>query len=54
MGAASFNWPLASSLMLLAIIWAVLWPVVMYFAVKDSPTVDKVDCGLPQQVVQKK
>lgn len=37
LGAASFNWPLVSSLMLLGLIWAVLWPVVMYFAKKDSP-----------------
>lgn len=28
-GAASFNWPLHESLILLAVVWGLLWPVVM-------------------------
>lgn len=33
LGAAAFNWPLLPSLCTLAIIWALLWPAVMYFSV---------------------
>jgi hypothetical protein len=36
-GAASFNWPLLWSLALLAAIWAILWPMVMYFAGRALP-----------------
>ncbi|MCF8069114.1 MAG: DUF2878 domain-containing protein [Desulfobacterales bacterium] len=32
MGAAFFNWPLIPSLIVLAIIWALLWPGIMYLA----------------------
>ncbi|MGA7277764.1 MAG: DUF2878 domain-containing protein [Desulfocapsaceae bacterium] len=31
-GAASFVWPLVPSLILLALTWALLWPMVMYVA----------------------
>ena len=34
--AASFNWPLLSSLGILAIVWALLWPAVMHFSVRSS------------------
>jgi hypothetical protein len=36
-GAASFNWPLLSSLALLGVIWAFLWPMVMYLAGRALP-----------------
>lgn len=32
LGSAYFNWPILPSLVTLAIIWAFLWPAVMYFA----------------------
>jgi hypothetical protein len=35
--AAAFSWPLLPSLLLLAVIWAMLWPAVMFFAGKLSP-----------------
>ena len=37
LGAASFNWPLYTSLLLLAVVWAVLWTGVMYLAGKMLP-----------------
>lgn len=33
LGAASFAWPLLSSLGVLAVIWALLWPAAMHFSV---------------------
>jgi hypothetical protein len=36
LGAASFTWPLLSSLGILAIVWALLWPEVMHFSVMSS------------------
>jgi hypothetical protein len=39
LGAASFPMTLEYSLLVLAVVWAVLWPLVMYFAV----------CGRPRQ-----
>jgi len=33
LGSATFTWPLVQSLCTLSIIWAFLWPVVMYFSV---------------------
>ena len=36
-GAASFNWPLLSTLAMLGVIWACLWPMVMYFAGRALP-----------------
>ena len=36
LGAAVFNWALFPSLLTLAVIWAILWPVVMYFSVKSE------------------
>ncbi|MFT5698285.1 MAG: hypothetical protein ACI8ZB_001139 [Desulforhopalus sp.] len=33
LGAATFNWGLLPSLLILALIWAFLWPAVMYFSV---------------------
>lgn len=36
-GAASFSWSLVSSLALLAVIWALLWPSVMYLAGRALP-----------------
>ncbi|MGW8195131.1 MAG: DUF2878 domain-containing protein [Desulforhopalus sp.] len=33
LGAASFNWPPTPSLIILAVIWGLLWPVVMHFSV---------------------
>lgn len=33
LGAATFNWPLVPSLLTLAVIWAFLWPAVMFFSV---------------------
>lgn len=41
-GAASFNWPLPASLITLATIWAVLWPIVMYVAGKNLSRTDNV------------
>ncbi len=38
MGAAAFNWGLLPSLFLLAVIWTVLWPLVMSLAAKDMNT----------------
>jgi hypothetical protein len=35
LGAASFTWPLAPSLLVLAIIWGLLWPGIMTFAAID-------------------
>jgi hypothetical protein len=35
--AAAFSWPLLPSLLLLAVIWAALWPAVMFFAGKLCP-----------------
>lgn len=32
LGAAAFSWPLLPSLLLLAVIWALLWPAVMLLA----------------------
>lgn len=32
LGAATFNWNLGLSLVALAVLWAILWPSVMYFA----------------------
>ncbi len=29
LGAADFNWPLGSSILLLSIIWGILWPLIM-------------------------
>jgi len=37
LGAASFNWPLVPSLLLLAAIWALLWPGAMHLAGKAAP-----------------
>lgn len=40
LGAVTFNWPLLSSLLTLSLIWAFLWPTVMYFSVlSKKPTV---------------
>jgi hypothetical protein len=36
LGAASFTWSLLSSLGILAIVWALLWPEVMHFSVMSS------------------
>lgn len=36
LGAASFNWPLASSLGLLALLWALLWVAIMHFSVTSQ------------------
>nr|WP_320012368.1 DUF2878 domain-containing protein [uncultured Desulfobulbus sp.] len=33
LGGASFQWDLGVSLLVLALIWAILWPVVMHFSV---------------------
>jgi hypothetical protein len=32
LGAASFNWPLLQSIITLAVVWALLWPLVMLFS----------------------
>jgi hypothetical protein len=32
LGAASFNWPLLQSFITLAVVWALLWPLVMFFS----------------------
>jgi hypothetical protein len=32
LGAASFDWPLLQSMITLAIVWALLWPLVMLFS----------------------
>lgn len=32
MGAATFNWPLLSSLLLLALLWSLLFPAIMHFS----------------------
>jgi hypothetical protein len=37
MGAAAFNWELLPSLLVLAAIWASLWPGVMHLAAKANP-----------------
>lgn len=34
MGAASFNWPLTTSLLILAIIWSLMFPMIMLFSRK--------------------
>lgn len=34
MGAASFNWPLATSLLVLAVIWLLIFPAIMLFSRK--------------------
>lgn len=41
LGAATFNWTLLPSLFTLALIWAVVWPTVMYFSVMSSKTLDQ-------------
>jgi len=37
LGVADFNWPLLPSLLLLAVIWALLWSGAIYFAGKTVP-----------------
>lgn len=37
LGAASFNWPLSSSLLILAIIWSLMFPSIMLFSRKNHP-----------------
>lgn len=37
LGAASFNWSQLSSIALLAVVWGLLWPAVMYFSVTSNP-----------------
>jgi hypothetical protein len=36
LGAAAFHWPLLSSLMLLAVVWAFLWAGVMAVATRQT------------------
>ncbi len=37
LGVADFNWPLLPSLLLLAVVWAILWTGAMYFAGRMVP-----------------
>ncbi|WP_136797900.1 MULTISPECIES: DUF2878 domain-containing protein [Desulfosediminicola] len=37
LGVASFNWSTPSSLLLLALLWALFWPLMMFCASKVSP-----------------
>lgn len=37
LGAATFTWTVTQSLLLLALLWGLFWPLMMYFASKLSP-----------------
>jgi len=43
LGVAHFNWSLPASLGILAVIWALLWPAVMFFAAMDHSPRQKTD-----------
>jgi hypothetical protein len=36
LGIATFHWPLPMSLLLLAMLWAIIWPAVMFFAARSA------------------